>query len=287
MPGFNGAMPTVTRHRQASRFLKRRGFGGPRLAFVLGSGFRSVAEAVQGEFVVDFASIPGFHKPSVAGHGGQLLQGSLGGVPVLVLSGRVHYYEGHTFEDVTFSMRVLAELEVVSVVLTNAAGGIHRKLSPGGFMVIEDHINFMGGNPLRGPVAPGRERFLDLSACYDAGLSALLVQAARKERVALRRGVYLAVSGPSYETPAEIRMFERWGADAVGMSTVPEAIVARDCGMRVAGLSCITNLAAGRGGALSHQEVLEQSAASGGRAQRLLKRFTRLYAEHEKDKPGG
>jgi purine-nucleoside phosphorylase len=280
-------MPTVAQHRQAVRYLVQRGLGGARLAVVLGSGFRAAAGAVEADAGVAFGEVPGFHATSVPGHSGRLLSGTFGGVRVLVMSGRVHYYEGRRLDEVGFGVRVMAELGVETVLLTNAAGGIRRGFRPGDFMAIEDHINFMGANPLRGPLTFGRERFVDLTVCYDPGLLALLKRAGRSARIPLRQGTYLAVSGPSYETPAEIRMFARWGADAVGMSTVPEAIVARQCGMRVAGLSCITNLAAGLASSLSHAEVLQQGVASGGKAARLLEQFARLYGEHESNEAGG
>jgi purine-nucleoside phosphorylase len=206
----------------------------------------------------------------------------LGNTPVAVLSGRAHYYEGHALEQVTFAMRVLAELGIRDVLLTNAAGGVNRKFRPGDFMLLTDHINFMGANPLRGPALPQRPRFVDLTQTYHPRLSGLLRVAAKRCKLKLRSGVYLAVSGPSYETPAEIRAFARLGADAVGMSTVPEAIVARQCGLNVAGLSCITNLAAGRGRAtLSHDEVLETADRVKHSAASLLECFAKAYGQSE------
>jgi purine-nucleoside phosphorylase len=197
---------------------------------------------------------------------------------VIVLAGRVHYYEGHNMEAVTFGVRILAELGVESVLVTNAAGGLNPKFRVGDFMMLSDHINCMGVNPLRGEARPDRARFVDLTEAYDPGLQSLLRRAARRIQLPLRRGVYMAVSGPSYETPAEIRAFRRLGADAVGMSTVPEVIVARQQGLRVAGLSCITNLAAGIGGKpLDHAEVLETGARVSRQASRLLQHFATLY----------
>ena len=185
-------------------------------------------------------------------------------------------------ETVTFAVRTLAEFGVRDLLLTNAAGGIHRRFRPGDFMGLRDHINLMGTNPLRGEAAPDRERFVDLTQTYDPRLRRLLRKAATRARARFHPGVYLAVSGPSYETPAEIRAFARLGADAVGMSTVPEAIVARQCGLRVAGLSCITNLAAGRSrGELSHREVLETAARVQEKAAGLVEHFVRLYAQDQ------
>lgn len=183
-------------------------------------------------------------------------------------------------EAVTFATRTLAGAGVTDVLVTNAAGGLNRRFRPGDFMVLTDHINLMGANPLRGPALPGLPRFVDLTRAYDDGLSGLLRRAGRNAGLKLRAGVYLAVSGPSYETPAEIRAFARLGADAVGMSTVPEVIVARQCGLRVAGVSCITNLAAGRGrNPLSHAEVLETAERAKHRAAGFLKTFAQLYGQ--------
>lgn len=253
----------------------------PSLAIVLGSGFKGVLDAVEEEVVIPYARIPGFATAKVAGHEGKLVFGRLGGVPVVILAGRAHYYEGHSLERLTFPIRVLATMGVRDVLLTNAAGGINRKFKPGDFMRLTDHLNFMGENPLRGPVPAGEARFPDMSCVYDPALGKLLDRAAKRSRVTLHRGVYLAVSGPSYETPAEIKAFARLGADAVGMSTVPEAIVARACGMRVIGLSCITNLAAGRSRhPLSHEEVLAAGANASREAARLITEFAKLYATH-------
>jgi len=251
----------------------------PTLALVLGSGFHHLLTELQVAGRLAGARIPGFPRPAVSGHDGEIVFGHLAGTPVLVLSGRAHFYEGHDMDRVTFPIRALAAFGIRAVLLTNAAGGIHPKFRPGDFMVLTDHINFMGVNPLRGPEAPGRSRFVDLSATYDPGLRALLAAAARRARVRLRAGVYLAVSGPSYETPAEIRAFADLGADAVGMSTVPEAVVARQCGLRVAALSCITNPAAGLGStAISHAEVLETAERVKTTGTQLLANFAELYS---------
>ncbi len=228
-----------------------------------------------------YRALPGFPAAGVAGHIGELLIGTLAKTPVLVLSGRSHFYEGHAMSLVTFAVRVLAAYGITDLLLTNAAGGVKRTLQPGDFMVLTDHINFMGANPLRGRGWPGLPRFVDLSSAYDAALRKLLQRASKGCGVRLHSGVYLAVSGPSYETPAEIRAFRRLGADAVGMSTVPEVIVARQCGLRVAALSCITNAAAGIGpGVLSHAEVLQTAKAAGNRAARLITAFARLYGHN-------
>jgi len=200
---------------------------------------------------------------------------------VMVLSGRAHFYEGHPMTLVTFAIRVLATYGIKDLLLTNAAGGINRRFKRGDFMALTDHINLLGTNPLRGAPIEGVARFVDLSRAYDKRLRSLLIQAGNACGVKLRAGVYLAVSGPSYETPAEIRAFARLGADAVGMSTVPETIVARQCGLKVAAVSCITNLAAGRSkSALSHADVLKTAEKVESVAANLLKKFARLYARN-------
>ena len=250
----------------------------PRLALVLGSGFGQVLEGMEIETRIPYAKLPGFPPVGVSGHAGELCLGRLANTPIVVLSGRAHYYEGHSMEGVTLAVRTLASLGIRDLLLTNAAGGVNRRFRAGDFMVLTDHINLMGVNPLRGPALKGLPRFVDLTEVYDPQLSRLLLAAARGQRVKVHRGVYLAVSGPSYETPAEIRAFARMGADAVGMSTVPEAIVARQCGLRVAALSCITNLAAGLSAApLSHAEVLATAGRVKPAAATVLKNFVKLY----------
>ncbi|MSR43169.1 MAG: purine-nucleoside phosphorylase [Pedosphaera sp.] len=273
-----------TSPKPAVQILRRATPLRPRLALVLGSGFNAVLDRVEIAACLPYSKLPGFPSTRVTGHDGRAILGKLAGVPVLILSGRAHYYEGHELARVTFPIRVLAEYGIESLLLTNAAGGINRKFHPGDFIRLTDHINFMGANPLRGPIVEGRSHFVDLTQVYDPALATFLQRAAKSAGAKLHAGVYLAVSGPSYETPAEIRAFARLGADAVGMSTVPEAIVARQCGLRVAGLSCITNAAAGQSPhALSHAEVLAMSRASGQRAMQLLENFATLYAKTETD----
>ncbi len=248
----------------------------PTLAIVLGSGFHHVLTELRVDKKVSYAKIPGFPKPGVSGHAGELYFGHLGKTPVLVLSGRAHFYEGHSMDRVTFAVRALAAFGIRDLLLTNAAGGINKKFRAGDFMVLSDHINFMGANPLR-----GGPYFVDLTRVYDARLSALLFRAGKSCRLKLQRGVYLAVSGPSYETPAEIRAFAHLGADAVGMSTVPEAIVARQCGLNMAAVSCITNLAAGISPEnLSHAEVLKTAGQVGTLAGKMLKKFCGFYGQN-------
>jgi purine-nucleoside phosphorylase len=256
----------------------------PRLAIVLGSGFNHAFAALKIQARMPYERIPGFATPRVRGHRGELILGQIADQSLLLLRGRCHFYEGHAMDTVTFPMRMLAAYGIQDLLLTNAAGGINRKFKAGDLMVIKDHINLMGTNPLRSDGGSGEPAFVDLTDLYDSGLSRLLLTAGKKCGLKLRIGVYVAVSGPSYETPAEIRAFRALGADAVGMSTAPEAIMARKCGLRVAGLSCITNLAAGLGeSGLSHGEVLETAANMGDVAGKLLTSFVGLYRRAEKD----
>jgi len=250
------------------------------LGLVLGSGFQHALEGLEVAARIRYRDLPGFPPVGVAGHKGEVLIGRLAGTPVIVLSGRAHYYEGHSMDAVTFGIRTLAACGVRHLLLTNVAGGLNRAFKPGDFMVLSDHINLMGANPLRGAAVAGSTRFVDLTRAYDKELSALLFRAGQSCRLNLQAGVYLAVSGPSYETPAEIKGFARLGADAVGMSTVPEVIVARHLGLRVAAVSCISNLAAGRSKrALTHDEVLETAERSKHVAARFLKKFAQIYGQ--------
>jgi purine-nucleoside phosphorylase len=263
---------------QAAALLKKISPLRPALAIMLGSGFHHALTELRVGKKIYYSKIPGFPKPTVSGHAGELYFGHLGKTPVLVLSGRAHFYEGHPMERVTFAVRALAAFGITDLLLTNAAGGINKKFRAGDFMVLTDHINFMGENPLRGPAISGLNRFVDLTDAYDAGLSRHLFTAGKRCDLKLQRGVYLAVSGSSYETPAEIRAFATLGADAVGMSTVPEAIVARQCGLRVAAISCITNLAAGISkGKLSHAEVLQTAERVKKSGATLIKKFAEVY----------
>jgi len=255
----------------------------PALAIILGTGFHHVLTELKVAKKIGYGKIPGFPAPTVEGHAGEAFFGHLGGTPVLVLSGRAHFYEGHAMERVTFAVRTLAAYGIRDLLLTSAAGGLNRHFRAGDFMALTDHINLMGQNPLRGGAIPALPRFVDLTVAYDPDLRALLFRAAKAAGMKLQRGVYLAVSGPSYETPAEIRAFRTLGADAVGMSTVPEVIVARQCGLNVAAVSCITNLAAGLGPKkLSHREVLETAGRVKQTGAALLKFFAKLYDGRKK-----
>jgi len=254
----------------------------PALAMVLGSGFQHALVHLDTPREIAYAELPGFPRVGVSGHAGKLVFGYFEKIPVIVLKGRAHYYEGHEMERVTFPIRALAELGVGAILLTNAAGAVNKSFKAGQFMAVTDHINFMGANPLRGPAQPGLPRFVDLSEVYCPKLIKLALRAGRQCRLKLRRGVYLAVCGPNYETPAEVRAFRILGADAVGMSTVPEAIVARQCGVPVAAISCITNVAGGdpKGGPLLHQDVLATGEKKRAEMAQLLKNFAVLFGAH-------
>ena len=230
----------------------------PGVALVLGSGLGFLSSRVADPVRIPYEDIPGFALPSVEGHSGELVAGRLAGREVLVQSGRFHMYEGHSAATAAFPVRVFAALGIHTLLVTNAAGGIRRTFGPGTLMLIADHLNLSGRNPLIGPVLSGEERFPDMSQPYDAELRARARRVAVEKGIRLEEGVYAALLGPSYETPAEIRMLERMGADAVGMSTAPEVIVARARGMRCLGLSTITNAAAGISPTkLSHAEVMK------------------------------
>ncbi len=243
---------------EAAEFLRGRGFGGGEVGIVLGSGLGAFADQMAGSFGLAYNEIPHWPASNVIGHAGRLVGGTVNGRHVLALSGRAHFYEGHDLRTVTFAVRVLGRLGIKILLLTNAAGGINTRFAEGALMVIDDHINFLGSNPL---VGPNDERFgfrfPDMSEVYSKRLRGIADAAAHDIGLGIEHGVYIAVHGPSYETPAEIRAFRTLGADAVGMSTVPEAIVARQMGLDVLGISCISNMAAGvLPQPLHHDEVM-------------------------------
>ena len=257
--------------RAAAAVRERRGGRLPDVAIVLGSGLGGLAGDIGDAVRIPYREIPGFPLPAVAGHGGELVAGMLGGRPVIAQSGRFHMYEGHSADTCALPVRVFGALGVNSVILTNAAGGIRRTFAGGALMLIADHINLSFRNPLFGPVLPGDERFPDMSDPYDRGLRARARRVARERHVPLEEGVYAGLLGPSYETPSEVRMLERLGADAVGMSTVVEVIAARARGMRCLGISTVTNLAAGISPTrLSHDEVMETAARVRGALTALV-----------------
>jgi purine-nucleoside phosphorylase len=231
----------------------------PAVGLVLGSGLGAFAETLDDAVTVPYREIPHFPTSTAVGHKGELVLGRSRGVPVAVMAGRVHFYEGYSLQQVVFPVRVLGRLGVRTLVVTNAAGAVNTSYRPGELMLLDDHINLMGGHPLIGPNEDTLgQRFFDMSCAYDPALRALAREAAQAAGLAVHSGVYLALTGPSYETPAEIRMLRALGADAVGMSTVPEVLAARHMGLRVLGLSCLTNMAAGvLDQPLDHSEVLE------------------------------
>jgi len=244
--------------------------GPPQAHLVLGSGLSDLADRVQDAESVPFAHLPGFAQADVVGHRGVFLLGALGGRRVMVQAGRFHMYEGYGASDVVAPIRVGAALGSPVLILTNAAGGIRNTLQPGSAMVIDDHINLTWNSPLAGPVFGDEQRFPDMSQPYDRVLQELAHAVAREAGVPLERGTYAAMLGPSYETPAEVRMLARMGADAVGMSTAPEAITAAALGLRVLGFSMISNMAAGMGPALSHDDVVQVGKEAGGRLSEVI-----------------
>ena len=241
---------------------------------VLGSGLGGLARCIASAVAIPFGEVPGFPQATVVGHAGQLICGLLGGRPVVALAGRFHMYEGHDAALAGFPVRVMHALGAPVLFVSNAAGGIRRTFRAGDLMLIRDHLNLMFRNPLTGAVETGDERFPDMSAPYDVALGDRIREHATALGIPLQEGVYCGLLGPTYETPAEVRMLAALGADAVGMSTVPEVIVARALGMRVAGISCVTNLAAGISPhPLSHAEVLETTNVVGEQFERLVERF--------------
>jgi purine-nucleoside phosphorylase len=255
----------------AAEIRKRIGRERPVVGLVLGSGLAGIADRFDGATRIEYADIPGFPVPTVVGHPGVLVAGTLAGRRAVALAGRFHMYEGYDATLAAFPARVIAALGADVLFVSNAAGGIRRTFRPGDLMVIADHVNLTGRNPLFGPVEPGDLRFPDMSAPYDTDLRARLHEAGKRVGVALVDGVYGWALGPSYETPAEVRMFERIGLDAVGMSTVPEVIAARAAGMRVAGVSCVTNLACGiTNEPVEHEHVLAVTREAAGRFEAVV-----------------
>jgi purine-nucleoside phosphorylase len=257
---------------QSASEIRRRAPDVPEVAVVLGSGLGDFAGRLDNPISIPYGELPHWPASTVIGHEGRLVLGTLGGKRVAALSGRVHYYEGHDLQTVTFGARVIGRLGVKTLILTNAAGGINAALTPGTLMIIDDHINLMGSNPLVGPNEDRfGPRFPDMSEVYSKRLRTIADDVAASQGVAIGHGVYVALHGPSYETPAEIRFLRTIGADAVGMSTAPEAIVARHMGVEVLGISCITNAAAGvLPQPLNHDEVMAVARQVRGAFARLL-----------------
>ena len=247
--------------RKAAAYIKEQGVNEVDVGLILGSGLGELADEITDRVVIQYTDIPSFPISTVEGHEGQLVYGILGGKKVLALQGRFHYYEGYSMNTVTFPIRVMSALKTESLIVTNAAGGVNTEFTPGDLMLINDHINFFGTNPLIGPndekFGP---RFPDLSVAYDAEYRSHAEVVAEELGIELKQGVYFGMTGPTYESPAEIKMIRTLGGDSVGMSTVPEVIVARHAGIRVVGISAITNYAAGMGKELNHEDVIEVSA---------------------------
>ncbi|HEY3997235.1 MAG TPA: purine-nucleoside phosphorylase [Candidatus Xenobia bacterium] len=251
------------RVQETLRYVQSKTTVKPTVAMILGSGLGELADQVEDATVLSFSSLPHFPVSTVQGHTGALVIGTLAGKKVAVMRGRVHYYEGYTMEQVTFPVRLLRELGCATLIVTNASGGIRTDLSPGDFVQISDHINMMGDNPLRGHNDPyWGPRFPDMTAVYDPELARHAHETAARVGVPLQRGVFCGLMGPSYETRAEIRMLATLGADMVGMSTVPEAIVAHHMGVRVLGISCVMNIVHGEVQPVTHDEVLEVAEKS-------------------------
>lgn len=269
-------MTTEQRLAETRNFLFAKTKLRPRLGFVLGSGLSGFAKNVQVDVEIPFGEIPHFAVSSVEGHPGRLLFGTIDQVPVAVLLGRLHAYEGLTFQQVVFPVRVLAQLGVNTLVVTNAAGGLKASMKAGDFMVIRDQLNMTGDNPLRGPNLEIGPRFVDMTEPYDSKLSQILVKALKQEKVRAHQGVYVGVLGPTYETAAEVKFYAKMGGGSVGMSTVAEVIAARHAGLKVVGLSCITNLGTGLSQKrLTHEDVKDVAGQVEIKFARTLLNFTR------------
>lgn len=261
--------------QEAAEYVRARIGETPRIGLILGSGLGGIAEVIEDKHVIPYGEIPHFVCSTAPGHKGQFVAGRFGGKPVICMQGRLHFYEGHALSDIIFPVRVMKQLGVTSLIVTNAAGGINTSFQVGDLMLIEDHINLMGTNPLIGPNdASFGPRFCDMTYTYTPALRQAAQEAAQSLGLTLQKGVYLGCTGPSYETPAEIRAFRTLGADAVGMSTVPEVIAASHCGLQVLAFSLITNMAAGiLDQPLTEEEVIEIGNRRGSDLQRLITRI--------------
>jgi purine-nucleoside phosphorylase len=267
------SLSVYSKIKETVDFVRARCIQAPALGLILGSGLGAFADSLKDRAVIPFSELPYFPSITVLGHSGNLITGNVEGIPIVVLQGRFHLYEGHALEDVAFPARVLCCLGIRRLIVTNAAGGISTAFRPGDLMLITDHINLTGLNPLVGPnldeLGP---RFPDMSEAYDSAMQEIALEVARQKRIALRQGVYLGLVGPSFETPAEIRMCRTLGADAVGMSTIPEVIIANHMGVRVLGISCITNMAAGIfPKMLTHEDVIAAADGVSDTLQSLLR----------------
>ena len=265
---------------KAKNYLLEKFGATPDIAVIMGAGVSAVDEILSHSIRIHYTTIPSFPVPKVAGHQGQVVFGTAHGLKVIVFEGRIHYYEGNTIDDAAFCARVIGRSGAKTLLLTNASGAVNSSFQKGQLMLISDHINLMGANPLSGPNEDRwGPRFVDQAEVYDAGLRTKLREAATHAAIGMVEGVYAAVAGPTFETPAEIRYLRAIGADAVGMSTIPEAIVGRHMGLKIAGISMLANLAAGNaGGKISHEDVLNMTAQMNADVGMLLHRFLETYA---------
>lgn len=268
-------MDVLDQLQETTQYIRSKSQLKPRMGIVLGSGLGAFVNHIQVDAVVPYSEIPNFVAPSVEGHSGRLVFGTLHDQPLVIMQGRVHYYEGHTMEQVAYPIRTMAMLGIETLVLTNSAGGLDPDMQSGDFMVIEDHINLMGNNPLMGPnIKNLGPRFPDMTEAYDKELTGKLLTILEKNKIRHWKGVYCGVSGPTYETPSEVRFLQIIGGNAVGMSTVPESIAANHLGLRVCAISCITNPAAGiHTTKLTHEEVTEMANSVEQKFSDLLNEF--------------
>lgn len=262
--------------KETKEYLISKGIIDPEIGLILGSGLGDLADDIEDAIKIPYEDIPNFPVSTVKGHAGQLVYGTLSGRKVIALQGRFHYYEGYDLQTVTYPVRVFKELGVSKLVVTNAAGGVNTSFVPGDLMIITDQINLTGENPLIGENIEGHgPRFVDMTETYSKRGQNLLLKIAKDSQLHLQQGVYAWFTGPTYETPAEIRFARTIGADAVGMSTVPEAIIAKHCGMEVFGISCITNLAAGMQASLNHDEVVDVTTVVKPQFKKLIKELVK------------
>jgi len=267
--------PIYKKIKDAVEFIQSKTQVQPEIGVILGSGLGSVVSKIENPISIPYSKIPHFHGTAVEGHAGKMIIGHYNGVPTVFLAGRFHVYEGHTMEEVAFPTRTICALGVKTVVVTNAAGAVNTRFRPGDIMIIEDHLNMTGDNPLKGPnLSELGPRFPDMTEAYNRECIQAIESSAKELGITLQKGVYVCLVGPTYETPAEIRMLRTLGGDTVGMSTVPETIAANHLGVRVCGLSCITNLGAGMSPEkLTHEDVIENSTISAQKMDRLLFHF--------------
>ncbi|MCK4802170.1 purine-nucleoside phosphorylase [bacterium] len=254
-----------------------RALGKPRIGLILGSGLGGIADDVREACTIPYNQIPHFVRPTIEGHAGEMVLGKLEGKEVCVMKGRVHFYEGYTMREITYPVRVMARLGIENLIITAATGGINKNFSPGDLVLITDHINFMGDNPLIGDRTKGQSiTFTNMENVYDRDLISIVLSCAKVLKIKLQQGVYIAMRGPSYETPAETEMARRMGADLVGMSVVPESIVGKQLGLKILGISCVANMAGGTSKEpMNHQSVLRVAERAKAKLSRLLKEIVK------------